>query len=78
MKCPQCDTRILNFRVYDTGSSGSPIDDDKDYAHNVWLCDECGTVVVDRVWCDAGLTIVYPDGKVECRPKTEPVEHTGE
>jgi len=40
-----------------------------DHAYNVHQCETCGVVVHERVWNDAGLTIISPDGTVETKER---------
>jgi len=54
--------------VFDTASNGGS--DGKDRAHNVYMCERCGMVAVDRVWDDAGVTWVKADGSVETVEKS--------
>jgi hypothetical protein len=44
-------------------------DDDDRYAQNIYGCDNCVIVAVERVWDSPGVTFIQPDGVV----KTEKV-----
>ena len=46
--------------VFDTCTSVDK--EGKARAHSIFLCDECGIVAIERVWEDAGITWVFPDG----------------
>jgi len=45
-------------------------DDDQvtDHAHNVFTCEDCGAVFIQRVAKDSGLTVMHKTGKVDTYP----------
>lgn len=52
----ECGLRLAFVWCWDDPNSG--------HAHNVYGCDGCGNVVIDRVWHNAGRTTVLPDGAI--------------
>lgn len=60
--CPTCKELSLEFiNCYDNPDNG--------YAFNLYLCLDCGTVVKDDVWKNAGKTIINKDGTIVKQPK---------
>lgn len=62
MKCPRCDAEMTLKGCWDDAQQ-------TDHAYNVHQCETCGVVVHERVWNDAGLTIISPDGTVETKER---------
>lgn len=59
MKCIQenCETLMDFIECGDNPNEG--------YAFNVYFCQICDILVKEDVWKNAGLTILYPDGRIE-------------
>lgn len=61
--CKACGKHTTTFVwCFDEGSGGR-------HAHNLYACDTCGAVEVERVWANDSSTIVHADGRVEERAR---------
>ena len=64
----KCEQSMGLKHVWDTGSSGLH---GHSYAQNTYTCDNCGTVAIERVWENPGITWVAPDGTVATADEEE-------
>lgn len=60
MECENCDGEMRHIGIQDTGDDSCQ----DDYVHNLWLCELCKSVSVERVWSCPGMTTIEDDGTV--------------
>lgn len=57
--CPSCGKdKMANRWVWDDGQV-------TDHAHNVFTCEDCGAVFIQRVGKDSGLVVIHKTGKID-------------
>lgn len=56
-ECKYCSSEMELIQVDDNPNKG--------YAHNILYCEECSTLLHNRVWNNKGNTWIKPNGETE-------------